>query len=130
MMEEEKLKYKALDDLSNDEIEKVLTSGTLDDIIRLPLSVGMNHHDWNFAQDLCLRLASHSNLSVRANALTGLQYVAMTKGKLEKHLVKPVLINALKSTECEELDAAHVITRINQYVKWKVGLKAIDKLKK
>lgn len=125
-MSNKTLKYKALDNFSDEEINTILNSDNLLEIIRLPISVGMNHHNWKFAQDLCIKLSTHSDWRVRANCLTGLQYIAQTKGKLEKHLVKPILLNALKSDEWDQLDAINVTKRINSLLNWKIGLKTIE----
>lgn len=124
------LTYKPLDKLTDEEIQAVLNSDDIAKLIRLPLSVGMNHHDWKFAQDLCIKLSTHSDLRVRANALTGLEYIARTKGKLEKHLVKPILLNALRDEKWEQLGISSVIKKINFFLNWKVGIKAVDKKSK
>ncbi len=122
--------YQPLDNFSEEEINSILNSDNLVDLIRLPISVGMNHCSWKLAQDVCIKLSSHSEWRVRANSLTGLEYIARTKGKLEKHLVKPILLNALKAEDWEKLDIVFVTKRINQYLNWKIGLKAIERLDK
>ncbi len=119
------LKYSPLDTLSNDDIASLLLSENIEDTIKLPLLVGYNHPNWKFAQDLCIKLSSHTDWRVRANSLRGLEYIAKTRGNLEKHLVKPVLIAALKSSDCDKLDAIHVTNKINKYLNWKIGTKAI-----
>lgn len=117
----EDLEYRPLDNLSEESIQAILNGDNLGDIIRLPLSVGMNHPNWKYAQDLCIKLAESNDLRIRTNALRGLGYVAMTKGKLEKHLVKPLLINALKSEHKEELDIVDIVIMINRDLKWNIG---------
>lgn len=87
--------YKPLPILSNEEIAKIFQSGTLEELIILPLSVGEYHPNWKYAQDICVSLANHSNENIRANAALGLAYTARTKGKLEKHIVKPILLKLL-----------------------------------
>ena len=119
---ENDLKYVPLDDLTVESIQAILNGDNLKDILRLPLSVGMNHPNWRFAQDICIRLAKSSDIRIRANALRGLEYVAMTKGKLEKHLVKPLLIDALRSEYKEELDIVHIVKKINRYLNWKIAI--------
>jgi len=127
-MTQNNLTYSSLDNFSNEYILSILNGDNLDDLIRLPLSVGMNHNDWKFAQDLCIKLSSHSDWRVKANSLRGLEYIAKTKGRLEKHLVKPILLSALKSNEWENLDIVQVTFRINQYLNWKIGIKAMERL--
>ena len=43
---------------------------------------------------------------------------------------KRVLLNALKAEDWEKLDIVFVTKRINQYLNWKIGLKAIERLDK
>ena len=76
---------------------------------------------WKYAQDICLRLADHSDAAIRANACLGLAYVARTQGRLEKHLVKPVLLRELRSNLefCGRVQDA--IDDINSFLKWKLG---------
>ncbi|MEY2831720.1 MAG: hypothetical protein RLZZ574_978, partial [Cyanobacteriota bacterium] len=85
--------YRPLPILSRkEEIEKLLSSGSIEELLILPLAVGENFPDWKYAQDICLYLAEHSSDKVRANACLGLAYVARTKQRLEKYLVKPILL--------------------------------------
>ena len=41
----EKLVYRPLEVHSDDEIKRILREGTYEETARLPLAVGMNHHD-------------------------------------------------------------------------------------
>ncbi|WP_246009340.1 hypothetical protein [Brevibacillus fluminis] len=93
----EKRIYKPLDTLTDEEIKKILASGSFDELAMLPLSVGMHHANWKIAQTLCVKLAGHTDERIRANAILGLAYIAMTKGKLEKHIVKPLLLRELRT---------------------------------
>ncbi|WFR64522.1 hypothetical protein P9222_10515 [Paenibacillus amylolyticus] len=74
----------------------------MEELLHLPLSVGMFHQDWKIAQNICLRVADHPNANVRANAVMGLVHTARTKGKLEKRLVKPVVLKELREKACGE----------------------------
>ncbi len=85
---DEKRIYKPLDVLSTEEIKEILIRNKLDELLTLPLSVGENHPNWKTAQDICAQLSSHECSSVRANAVLGFAYLARTKGKLEKHIVR------------------------------------------
>ena len=123
---DESLQYTPLDEGIASDLDKVTN---LDELILLPLGVGMNHPDWKYSQDLCLKLTDHSDWRVRANAFRGLEYTAMTKGKLEKHLVKPILLKALRSDDYERLDIIHITERINNLLNWKIGTNRIEYLK-
>ncbi len=125
----EELKYQSLEVRSDEVITSILEGDDINKLILLPLEAGMNHPDWKFAQDLCLQLVNHEDWRVQANALKGLEYIARTRGKLEKHLVKPVLLKYLKSEVCEQLDVAHITRRINNLLGWRIGRKEIERQK-
>ena len=106
---------------AKEEVERTLASGTWEDLMVLPLALGNSWHDWKYAQDVCLRLAEHADAAVRANACLSLAYVARTHGRLEKHLVKPVLLRELRSSpeSCRRVQDA--IDDINAFLKWRLG---------
>lgn len=68
--------YKKLVPLTDYKINRILSDGLIEELIYLPLSVGEYHKNWKFAQDICIRLAEHTNSNVRSNALLGLSYIA------------------------------------------------------
>jgi len=77
---------------------------------------------------MCVKLSEHPDERARANAILGLAYVARTKGKLEKYIVKPVLLKALqenKEYECRIIDA---INDINIFMNWDIGKKALERV--
>lgn len=120
--------YKPLPELSDEEIIRILQSGTIEEQITLPLAVGQNHSKWKTAQDICVELANHTDERVRANAALGLAYVARTKSRLEKHVVKPVLLKLLGDCEEYRWRVIDAIKDINLYLQWHIGEKAIDRL--
>ncbi|TCZ79364.1 hypothetical protein E0485_05750 [Paenibacillus albiflavus] len=89
--------YKHIEELSEQEIREILDRSELEELIYLPLSIGIYHHNWKSAQDLCLQLAHHENANVRANSIFGLAHIARTKGRLDKRLVKPIILKELTS---------------------------------
>ena len=106
-----------------EEIENLLSYGTMEELIVLPLAVGEDFPDWKYAQDICLRLADHSSDKVRANACLGLAYVARTKRRLEKHLVKPILLRELRCQTEFRWRIEDAINDINHYLKWHLAHK-------
>lgn len=115
--------YRELREFSDDEITRILEDGETNDLYELPFSVGEYHPNWKYAQDICVKLATHPDIRVRANAMMGLAYVARTKGKLEKHVVEPLILHTLSGLKDNEelqymvLDA---IDDINHYMKWNI----------
>jgi hypothetical protein len=127
-MGEEKRIYRPLEILTDQEIERILKDNNLDEMILLPLSVGEYHPNWKFAQDLCVKMSSHEDERVRANAVLGFAYIARTKGILEKRIVKPIVLNELNENKEYQWRIIDAINDINLFMKWKIGKKALDRI--
>jgi hypothetical protein len=120
---DEKRIYKPLDDLSSEEVMKVLNRNQLEELLTLPLSVGENHPNWKFAQDVCVQLSNHESSGVRANAVLGFAYIARTKGQLEKHIVKPIVLRELRENHEFNWRITDSIDDINLFMKWNMASK-------
>lgn len=119
--------YKPLEQLSDIEINNILQKGDLEELIRLPLSVGEYHINWKYTQDLCVRLSNHENARVRANAVLGFAYIARTKGMLEKHIVKPIILKELRENKDNQWRIIDAIDDINLFMKWNIGKNTLNK---
>ncbi|CAH2715956.1 hypothetical protein BACCIP111895_03140 [Neobacillus rhizosphaerae] len=122
---DEKRIYKPLKEFSNEQIREIFNSKVIDELITLPLSVGEYHINWKYAQDLCAKLSEHENPLIRANAVLGFAYIARTKGMLEKHIVKPIVLKELRENREFHWRIIDAITDINLFMKWKIGAKSI-----
>lgn len=117
------MKYEPLGEFDVIETNRILESGTMKEIILLPLSIGSNCSNWKTAQDICLKLADHQDDRVSSNAILGLAYVARNHKRLEKHLVKPALLNAKRKHKEYLWRIEDAIDDINLFLKWNVGSK-------
>ncbi|MBP2656466.1 MAG: hypothetical protein H6Q73_4035 [Firmicutes bacterium] len=117
--------YKPLPILSENEIERIMSDGSIEELIILPLTIGENHTQWKFAQDLCIKLSEHPDSRVKANAILGLAYVARTKGKLEKHIIKPILLKALREEKEYKWRIKDALEDINLFMGWNIGEKHV-----
>lgn len=117
--------YQPLPQYNNKEINRILQTGTIEEVIILPLSVGQYHMNWKIAQDICAELSEHDDERVRANSALGLAYIARTKGRLEKHIVKPVLLKLLNNCNGHRWRVIDSIEDINIFMKWKTGEKRL-----
>jgi hypothetical protein len=116
--------YRPLPMLNNqEEVEELLNCGSIEELLILSLALGETFPDWKYAQDVCLRLAEHPNDKVRANACLGLAYIARTKRRLEKHLVKPILLHELRCQIEFHWRIEDAIQDINYYMKWRLAHK-------
>lgn len=120
---DEKRIYRPLDDLSTKEVLECMERKQYDELFILPLSVGENHPNWKFAQDICVKLSSHESPLVRANAVLGFAYIARTKGQLEKHIVKPIILRELRENHEYNWRILDSITDINLFMKWNLAAK-------
>jgi hypothetical protein len=123
-----KLIYEPLPQYNINEIRQILNTGTIEEIRILPLSVGEYVENWKEAQDICVKLSKHEDEEVRANAARGLGYIARTRRKLEKHIVKPILLKLLN--ECTGIAKEYVmdaISDVNIFMEWNLGEKAIKR---
>ena len=118
--------YKPLQNLSEDEIERILADDNIEELITLPLSVGQNYPKWKFAQDLCIKLSEYPDPRVRGNAILGLAYIARTKGKLEKYIVKPVILRALREETESKWRITDALEDINLFMGWSIGIKTLN----
>ncbi|MBD2092740.1 hypothetical protein H6F67_23085 [Microcoleus sp. FACHB-1515] len=109
------------------QIEEVLRHGSIQELLILPLALGEHCPNWKYAQGVCLGLAEHSDPAVRANACLGLAYIARTKQRLEKHLVKPILLRELRDQIEFRWRIEDAIKDINHYLKWNLANKHEDK---
>ena len=103
----------AMDAIARDDVERLRT---------LPIDLGFHHENWRFIQDVCVRLSDHRDPWVRSNALLGLTYAARFRGRIEKNVVKPVLLRALKDEDARVAGVAReAIDDINHLMKWRIG---------
>ena len=123
----EKLTYKLLPRFEmKDDVIQTLNNGNESELALLSLGGGEYFPDWKFAQDICLRLASSEDEKISANACLGLAYVARTKKKLEKHLVKPVLIRELRRHQEFKWRILDAVADINRHMGWNLAYKHLD----
>ncbi|GIO31793.1 MULTISPECIES: hypothetical protein [Paenibacillus] len=119
--------YRPLQEYADQGISEILKSEDRDLLLQLPLSVGEYHSNWKFSQDICVKLSKHEDPAIRANAILGLAYIARTKGKLEKRVVKPIILKELRENKEYEGRVNDSIDDINLFMKWKIGKNSRDK---
>jgi hypothetical protein len=124
----EKRRYTPLPILSREQVEEAIKTNDIDVLIYAALSLATYDSSWKYVQDVCIRLSEHSHTTVRGNAVLALGYVARHHRKLEKHLVKPILLRAQKDHEnevCERAECA--LDDVNHFMQWRIGHKHREK---
>src|SRR5262245_50769798 len=112
--------YKPIPRLTRKQIETAIEQDDFDTLIYAALAASWYDPDWQYSQAICIKLSSHENPVVRANAIMGLSYVARFRGRLDKRVVKPVLLRALRDKdELVSGNAEDAIRDINFLMKWR-----------
>jgi hypothetical protein len=78
------------DGWTEQDMEAAIERNQPEELLYVPIWVSMDPPDCGWAQDVCLRLSSHSHFNVRANAILGFGHLARTCGKLDELSVKPL----------------------------------------
>jgi hypothetical protein len=67
-----------------------------DELLHVPLMVSLGPPDCAWAQEICIRLATHPHFNVRGNAVLGFGHLARTCGALDEERVLPLVRAALR----------------------------------
>lgn len=116
-------RYQEISEYTDQEMELILERAVIEELILLPLSVGLYHHNWRTAQKVCLELGRHENAHVRANAVLGLAHTARTKGALDKRLVKPMVLRELRDNTRYRGTITDAISDMNLFLNWNLAKK-------
>lgn len=85
---------------TEEDVEHVIADGNPDELLYVPIVVGMNAADCDreWAENICLLLASHSDFNVRGNAVLGFGHIARTCRALNIEKVLPIVQRALQDS--------------------------------
>jgi hypothetical protein len=115
---------------SDKEITRAVKTNDLDLLSDLCIPLAKLHENWKFVQEVCVELSGHENEGIRGSALMGLSMVSLFHNKLEKNIVKPVLLRGLKDdSEFVKRAANTAIQDINSRLQWKIGIAQTKKVK-
>jgi hypothetical protein len=117
--------YERAQNNTKEQILQIVERNIFEELATLPFDIGENYPDWKFAQDICVRLTNHTNALIRANAIMGFAYIARTKGKLEKHIIKPIILRELRNNAENKGQIIDAIDDINRFLKWKLASKIL-----
>jgi hypothetical protein len=80
-------------------MEEVLGRNAPREVALVPLVAGLRPENCDWAERICIRLSSHSDLVVRGNAILGLGYLAMTCRDLTEDLARAAIQAGLQSDD-------------------------------
>ncbi len=88
--------YEAIPEWSRDAVEQALRDDEPDRLLPAVIAVAMYDADWQFAQDLCIRLSAHREVNVRGNAVLGFGQIARVHRHLDQDAVQPIIKAAMR----------------------------------
>ena len=115
-------------EFSDSDVRQAIKEVDLEALKLIPIKLGFNHDNWRFVQSVSIELSEHPDENVRGNSFRGLAYTAMTHKKLEKNIVKPILLQGIKDdSEWVRMCAQDAIEDINQCMSWRIGTAKVNK---
>ena len=116
----EKLVYEPIPKFTKSEMEKAVLENDIKKLIFVPLFASLYYEDVEFAEKICIELASHQNFNVRATAIEGFGHIARIDGKLNKEIVRSIIEKSLKDeNEFVRQKADDAKDEIKHFLKWK-----------
>jgi|GEM_PF-515241 len=92
-------RYEPVPELTLPQVEAAIARGDPEELLRTVLAAAMHAEDGAWAEDVCVRLASHANPNVRGNAVLGLGHIARVHGRLDRERALPTLEAALADAD-------------------------------
>jgi hypothetical protein len=93
------MKYETIEPISKDRAERLLAKDHCETICRTLVRVAMFEADRPWAQNQCLRFATHKDSFVRGVAATCLGHLARIHGKIDEDEVIPVVRQLLQDKD-------------------------------
>ena len=88
------------DGWTESDVESVMARANPDELLYCPIVVGMNAADCDreWAEHICITLASHPHFNVRGNAILGFGHIARVCRALDIERVVPIVASALSDS--------------------------------
>lgn len=83
------------DGWTEQDVEAVIARGLPDELLYVPIVISMDPPDFEWAQAICISLASHPHFNVRGNAILGFGHLARTCRRIDAATVVPLVAAAL-----------------------------------
>lgn len=90
------------DGWTKQDVEAAIARGLPEELLCVPIVIGMDPPDCGWAEAICLSLVGHPDFNVRGNAVLGLGHLARTCRRLDLAAAVPAIAAALHD------DNAHV----------------------
>lgn len=114
------MKYQPIPEFTKAEMETIIAQDDVEQLRYVPLFASLYYEDRDFAEKICIKLASHSNIYVRGCAIEGFEHIARIDGKLDEEVIKPLIKKALlDENEFVRMKADDAKDGIKHFLKWK-----------
>jgi hypothetical protein len=107
---------------SDREILDAIDENNISILAGLCMPLAKTHDNWRFSQDICIKLSVHNDPSIRRDAILSLSLITLFHHKIEKNIIKPVLLNGLEDKDQKVREAAQTaLNDINHWMNWHIG---------
>lgn len=113
--------YEPIPKYSREEIRDALEGDDPGKLWYAVLSAALYDADVEWAQELCVRLATHPHFNVRGNALLGFGHLARLHGRLDREKVQPLIEAGLRDSD--NYVRGHAVDAANDtehYLGWRI----------
>lgn len=114
------MKYVEIPKFTKSQMENAVANDDIEKLIYVSLFSSLYFEDRDFAEQICIKLAAHSDPNVRASAIEGFEHIARIDGKLNQKKIQPIIVKALKDENESVRDKAEwTRDATKQFLKWK-----------
>ncbi len=114
----QKLRYEPIPEMTRAEIDSAILRDDSELLVYAALSAALYDEDPQWAEDICVRLASHHHANVRGNAIMGFSHIARIHGTLNIR-VKPLIERALRDEDSHvRAQADDTMDDVELFLKW------------
>ncbi len=117
-----KIKFQDLEGFTSADVEAALSRDDPDELQFVPITVALSCPEPDAAQDVCVRLCSHSHPRVRGHAVMSLGYLARRFRSLDEGIVKVLIESALIDADSYvRMLAKSAADEIHQFLHWQIA---------
>jgi hypothetical protein len=95
----ERAKYEPVEFISEADVEAAIARDDPDELLYVPIALGLHAEDLEWAQAVCIRLAAHAHFNVRGNAVLAFGHLARRFRRLDRTAVEPLVRQALTDAD-------------------------------
>ena len=112
--------YEPIREFSRTEVKKAIRRNDPEELLIAALSAAL-YLDPVFSESICLQRAEHPHFNVRGNAILGFSHIARLHGRLNKRLVRSVIVRALMDDHEYVRDQAEAVKDdLEHFLRWKL----------